>query len=470
MVLELNITSAPYTFTLPVKGFIGTVSWGEGSSATSCSPLPGQPPCDGLTHTYSSTGTYTVRIGTGNGDSLQGFGLGCSTFYSAPISAVTSWGDWASDPNFTSLDGAFSGASALTSVPSTFPSFVTDARCMFEAASGFNQDISGWDVHNVTTMNSMFASALSFNQPLNGWNVSHVSGFAATFLAAHSFNQPLNSWNTSSATRMSEMFFEANSFDQNLASWDVSHVYTMADMFKYASSFSGSIGGWDTSTVTDMSNMFYGATSFNSDISQWNTSNVTNMWAVFENAIAFNQPLNSWDTSSVTDMQQMFEGASAFNQPLGDWDTSNVEYMGWLFHNAAAFNQTLSAWDVREVTDGQEMFDGSNLSTSNYSSLLASWGQQAIQSNVTLGSVPAHYTAAASSGRQALVNAGWVFTDLGLEASPTPTPAPPPSNSSSTESPSLASTGFNLLPTLELGTVLFLAGMTLLIWRRRRTY
>ena len=37
-----------------------------------------------------------------------------------------------------------------------------------------NEDISLWDVFNVTYMNSMFSNATSFNQPLNNWVVSNV--------------------------------------------------------------------------------------------------------------------------------------------------------------------------------------------------------------------------------------------------------------------------------------------------------
>ena len=35
----------------------------------------------------------------------------------------------------------------------------------------FNQDISGWNVLNVTNMNNMFSSASSFDQDISGWNV-----------------------------------------------------------------------------------------------------------------------------------------------------------------------------------------------------------------------------------------------------------------------------------------------------------
>ena len=41
---------------------------------------------------------------------------------------------------------------------------------MFESASVFNIDISGWDTSNVTNMVQMFYGASAFNQNIRGWN------------------------------------------------------------------------------------------------------------------------------------------------------------------------------------------------------------------------------------------------------------------------------------------------------------
>ena len=57
-------------------------------------------------------------------------------------------------------------------------SLLTDMSNMFflgdETYSNFNQDISSWDVSNVTKMESMFYNATSFNQDLSSWNVDVV--------------------------------------------------------------------------------------------------------------------------------------------------------------------------------------------------------------------------------------------------------------------------------------------------------
>ena len=42
---------------------------------------------------------------------------------------------------------------------------------MFREAAAFNQDISGWDVSQVTEMHNMFLTATSFDQNLGNWYV-----------------------------------------------------------------------------------------------------------------------------------------------------------------------------------------------------------------------------------------------------------------------------------------------------------
>jgi surface protein len=53
-------------------------------------------------------------------------------------------------------------------------SSVTSMESMFDSASLFNGDISGWDVSHVTSMESMFNNATLFNRDLSGWCVSGI--------------------------------------------------------------------------------------------------------------------------------------------------------------------------------------------------------------------------------------------------------------------------------------------------------
>ena len=46
---------------------------------------------------------------------------------------------------------------------------------LFQDKTNFNEDISSWDVKNVTDMSYMFYDANAFNQSLESWDVGKLS-------------------------------------------------------------------------------------------------------------------------------------------------------------------------------------------------------------------------------------------------------------------------------------------------------
>ena len=58
--------------------------------------------------------------------------------------------------------------------------------------SSFNQDISSWDVSNVTDMSGMFSNT-PFNQNISTWDVSNVTNMDGMFYKS-SFNQDIGWW------------------------------------------------------------------------------------------------------------------------------------------------------------------------------------------------------------------------------------------------------------------------------------
>lgn len=414
--LTIHITTAnpDAVFELPLTGS-GTalINWGDGFTSPSISP----------SHIYAIPNEYTITvIGTlteaslGNEDQSYN---GAET-----ITELESWGD---NITYTSLSGAFNGATNLTDVPDTIPTGITNLSYTFTNAKAFEGDISNWDTSAVTTMESMFQGAELFDGAINtkidalpSWDTTNVTNMKNMFNGATKFNQPLYYWNTFNVTTMEGMFKDAISFNQDIEtqlvnmigasyhSWSTHNVTTMESMFQGATKFNGTFSrdGWNTAKVETMESMFQGATEFEgAGIDQWITSSVTNMKSMFQDTIKFNGYFDShsswntaavetmesmfqdakafegwelghWDTSKVTTMKNMFNGAEAFHgekgasmYDLGDWVTSSVINMQGMFAGATSFNQDISDWNTSNVTTMESMFNGAT----NFDQNLTTW-------------------------------------------------------------------------------------------------
>jgi len=240
---------------------------------------------------------------------------------------------------------------------------VTDMSYLFSGSS-FNQDISGWNVSNVENMSFMFGDS-DFNQDILGWNILKVVDMSGMFAFAP-FNQDISNWDVSNVKNMEGMFVGSQNCDQDLSKWDVSNVKSMERMFCW-SCFNGDISSWDVSNVEDMSEMFSSNKSFNQDLSSWDVSSVKNMYGMFMGAKSFNQSLSDWDISNVEDLTKMFYFAEKFNGDVSGWDVSKIKDMNGLFYQSS-FNQDVSSWDVSGVENMEKMF-----SWSSFNQDISSW-------------------------------------------------------------------------------------------------
>ena len=223
--------------------------------------------------------------------------------------------------------------------------------------------IKCFDVSSVTDMNGS-AFNLHFNEDISRWNVSNVTDMSSLFYRCTAFNQDLSSWDVHSVTNMQHMFAKTSAFNQDLSSWDVHSVTNMKYMFNSSTAFNQPLNGWGEHlyNVTDMSFMFARSSAFNQDLSSWNVSKVTDMNGMFSSCTAFNGDIKDWVVSLVTNMKLMFNNCSEFNQPLNGWGEHlyKVTDMSFMFQNCSAFNQDLSSWGkyLYNVTNMRGMFSG----------------------------------------------------------------------------------------------------------------
>ncbi|MDF1866454.1 MAG: BspA family leucine-rich repeat surface protein [Saprospiraceae bacterium] len=272
-----------------------------------------------ITHDYGTAGTYTVRI---RGDFPRIFFNNGGD--KDKILSIDQWGDI----EWTSMANAFMGASNLTYNAADNPdlSSVTNMISMFNGASSFDGDLSGWNVSNVKKMALMFADASAFNGDISTWDVSNVTAMYYMFRDASSFNQDIGSWDVSKVPTMVGMFWRASSFNQDIGNWDVSFVKDMRVMFQAASSFNQDIGGWNVSSVIEMNQMFRSASSFNQDIGNWDVTSVTTMLGMLANSGLdrpnYDNTLIGWATQSVQSGVNL--GAGNLNYCSGQSARDNI--------------------------------------------------------------------------------------------------------------------------------------------------
>ncbi|MFZ9080461.1 MAG: BspA family leucine-rich repeat surface protein [Alphaproteobacteria bacterium] len=224
------------------------------------------------------------------------------------------------------FDGAFFACSNFNADLSSWnTSQVSNIGQMFQNCTIFNSDLSSWNVSNCSDFVSLFSGCTAFNAGLgagvsgtrlNSWNINAGGGtsLANMFNSASSFNQDISGWTTSNITSMAGMFSGASSFNQDISAWDVSSVTTMALMFR-STTFNQNLNSWVTSSLTDMSEMFEFNNVYNQPMSNWDTSGVTTMEQCFNSsAPVFDQDISSWIIASLQNAQEFIRGGtSAFS-------------------------------------------------------------------------------------------------------------------------------------------------------------
>ena len=205
-------------------------------------------------HTYSSSGTYTIKIS----GTIQGFSFGTTTNDQDPakVTEISQWGTL--QP--TSVNGTFQSCSNMDITASDAP-----------------------DLSQTTTMNTFFNGCSSFDglsTDMSTWDVSGIGDFTSCFFQASTFNGDITAWTTTAAFTMSGMF-RSSSFNRDISGWDMNGVTSVSNMFNGVGSFNQNLAAWDTSTITNMQSLFR-STSMDQNLAAWDVTGVTNMVLIFD--------------------------------------------------------------------------------------------------------------------------------------------------------------------------------------------
>ena len=394
----------PVTITLPLPTPDSSINyfieWGDGITEQQV-----------ISHTYTHPGPVNVVVLA----NVTTFGNGATPWDTSGGVYLTNVVYW--DSSFTSFSGAFNGCTSLISVPSTLPVNVTNVSYMFQGAYSFNQDLSLWNISNITDASGMLdftnLSITNYNKLLNGWALQAVqpgvilgaaglyydaSGAVGRDILTNTFNWDIYGDSLTTFSTLIELFFNFN-YDnitvilplplpggslfyninwgdgQLYDSSSITHNFTSRNSTNVIVNVSGDIsyfgiGGdsWGALGGTYLTKVIYWNNLFKSLSGAFNgctnlvsvptilPTNVDNLSYIFQDAHIFNQYIGAWDTSGVKDMSFMFSNARLFNQGLSGWSTSSVTNMEYMFYSALRFNKPIGSWDTSQVTNMGSMF------------------------------------------------------------------------------------------------------------------
>lgn len=355
-------STANNQFKLPLvsSGVINfTVDWGDGNSdvITVWNQLE-------TTHTYTSIGTYTVKI-KGN---IRGWQF-ANTGDRLKILEISKWKDLV-----ISTNAGFQGCTNMTCTATDSPTIISASLSgYFQNCSNFNANLNNWNVSSVLNISSFLSGATSFNQGnFSSWNTSNFSLINSMFSLCSSLtNINTTGWVLNNVTTL-------NNFASNCTNlititgtngWGLNNLNTAQQAFFNCNSLTTlDVSLWNLSNATNISQMFQGCTSITTlDVSSWGISNC-NIPQVFQACSSLTSlNLDAWDTSGSTTLQNLVNGCSSLTTvgTLASWDVGLVQNFSGTFSNCTILNGIdTSSWNTSSATTFNLTFSGcSSLTT-----------------------------------------------------------------------------------------------------------
>lgn len=216
-VSKWTTTTSGQTITLPLYNggnYLFNVDWGDGTLETIFSD-------ETKTHTYSTSGTYTVTID----GIIEGWNFNEDSTSKDDIIEIVSWGEL----KLGDLGSHFKGCSKLTltnTIDVLDLSNITNFSETFKDCKNLttiNNSVL-WDTSKIENMNYMFENCLNFNGFINKWDVSSVITMEGLFKNCVSYDNILYSWKPCNVVNMDYMFQNCQMYNQYINSWKVPNI------------------------------------------------------------------------------------------------------------------------------------------------------------------------------------------------------------------------------------------------------
>ena len=171
--------------TVSAGSYNAVVLWGDGQSDTITSYNQSE-----VTHTYSSSGTYTVDIkGSFVGHSYVGGDA-------LKVMSLQNWGGTNLTINNTA---AFQGCANMSISATDTCTLTGDLSSCFRSTN-ITGGLSGWDFTNVTSFTAGLTGITNWNEDISSWSISNCGsfGFFGTAMSTANYDALLIAWEAQS--------------------------------------------------------------------------------------------------------------------------------------------------------------------------------------------------------------------------------------------------------------------------------
>lgn len=394
---DVEIPQDGNTFSLPLDSsstINSTVDWGDSSSDTITSFDQAE-----STHTYTTAGTYTVKmLGTVNGWAFNNAGDRLL------IRDISRWGifNWSKKSAFYGCAGLtvsaldrplittdqfyaeFAGCTALTEVPSLGNwdvSSLTKIQYMFYQSPNVTSiDVSDWDVSNVTIFSNMFNTLLTEIGNLisigdiSGWDVSNGTSFQNMFRGTGITSIDISGWDlrgTTNGNRFASGVFASCISLQSITARNIQLGNKINYMFQETESLQSlDLTGADFSLVTEAMYAFAGCDLPSIDVSGFGFGALTEVEYMFQNMTSTTTVnISNLTFGTGADASTMFSVYESNGDNSGnsssltsivcediDASASNIS-LAYMFYRCVSLTSLdVSTWDTSGVVNMQAMF------------------------------------------------------------------------------------------------------------------